>query len=423
MALRLLVMALGVLGATVSAAQTQFSFTRYYVDLDYGGNGRPGWVRAGDMDDDGDLDIVAGGGEALFVYENDGQAGGWTRHGTLDGTGSIGANGAVLFDADLDGDLDVVSALYQSDLGWWENPGGPLTTADWAFHQLSAESRYLHDMILVDLDQDGVAEEIIANLNQGYWSASITIKWFRPGADPTAAWEAHTIESDRHEGAPHGHAGLDLGDVDADGDLDLAYANGWYEAPSTPDGQWSWHEVTQVYGISNALLRDMNGDGSLDLVASAGHHGYGIYWFEAPADPVSQPWVEIEIDADVHHPECLAVLDLTRDDLLDVVSCDLFFGEEPGEPGWDEEVHNIYIYENLGQATNWAVTNIVPDSFPSHLLQIVDMNADRRPDIISEATGTSVVSYYENLTTVARCASLVQGPIRSLCNALVRGQP
>ena len=55
-----------------------FSFSRTYVDLDYGGNGRPGWVRAGDMDGDDDLDIVAGGGEALFVYENDARSVGAT---------------------------------------------------------------------------------------------------------------------------------------------------------------------------------------------------------------------------------------------------------------------------------------------------------------------------------------------------------
>ena len=47
----------------------RFRFERQAVDLDYGGNGRPGWVRGGDVDGDGDAEIVAGGGEALYVYE------------------------------------------------------------------------------------------------------------------------------------------------------------------------------------------------------------------------------------------------------------------------------------------------------------------------------------------------------------------
>ena len=73
--------------------------------------------------------------------------------------------------------------------------------------------------------------------------------------------------------------------VDQNGTLDIAYSNGWYEAPEDPTGTWIWHPITDVYGISNALLRDMDNDGDLDLIASAGHHGKGVYWFENTGGP------------------------------------------------------------------------------------------------------------------------------------------
>jgi len=371
-------------------------FHRRYVDLDYGGNGKPGWVRAGDIDLDGDRDLVAGGGYALFVYENGGEADGWRRYGNLDDTNQIGANGAELYDVDGDDDLDVVSALYNNNLGWWENPGPPLSDNPWELHVLSSESRYLHDLIRVDLDGDQVAEEFIANLNSGYWNASITIKWYRPGTNPESPWEQHTIEANRSEGAPHGHAGLDVADIDGDGDRDLAYANGWYEGPADSTGSWTWHEVTTEYGISNVLARDLDLDGDLDLVMGAGHHGEGVYWYEQPDGSPFGSWAEHEIDALLHHPECLQSVDLANDGDVDLVTCDLFFGEDSGEPGWDEEVHSIYLFENLPGDDSWQESVLSPNSYPSHQLRIDDVNQDGMWDVISESAGTSVVSYYEN---------------------------
>ncbi len=395
---RIPVACLALLFAVVPLRGADVSFSQTYVDLNYGGNGRPGWARAGDMDGDGDLDIVAGGGEALFIYENDGTGGGWTRYGNLDGSGQIGGNGGVLHDVDGDGDLDVICAHYTNDLRWWENPGGALASSAWTFHKISDETRYLHDVMVADLDGDGVAGEFIFNMNAGYWNAKITIKWMRPGPDPTQPWEQHTIEADRTEGAPHGHSGVDVADIDGDGNVDLAYANGWYEAPDNPIGSWTWHQITTEYGVSTTLIRDINADGDLDLVMSAGHHGTGVYWFEAPPNPITGTWTKRTIDSTIGNPECLQVVDLWGDGDWDVVTCDLDFDN------WDQEVHNVYVFQNLGLGASWSKQTIHPNSYSSHLLQIVDINEDGLDDIISEATGYSVVSYYENTSGFPSCA-------------------
>ena len=110
-----------VLASPAVVGAMPFSFTQTYVDTLYGGNGRPGWVQAGDGD----------------------------------------------------GDLDVVAARYTSDLGWWENPGGPLSAAPWPFHRLGGGGGgwFLHDLIRADLDRDGDAAEFLAVLQRGYWDA------------------------------------------------------------------------------------------------------------------------------------------------------------------------------------------------------------------------------------------------------------
>jgi hypothetical protein len=396
------------------ALAVDFDFEQTYVDVEYGGNGKPGWVQVGDVDNDCDQDIMVGGGNALYIYENDG-SGAWPRHGNLDATGQIGCNGAALYDVDQDGDLDVVAAKYLGNLGWWENPGGTLGQSSWPFHSFASgfNGWFLHDMIRADLNLDGVAEEFIAVVQLGYWDAPFHVYWYRPSANPFSTWESHAITINQ-AGPSNNHSGIDTGDIDGDGDIDVAFCNGWFQSSGNPAGSWTWRSVTNVYGISNTLIRDVNGDGQLDLVMSGGHHGQGVYWFEHTGNPVQGPWIRHDISNTIgnvtqrhwyspgapdhlHHPEGLQVADLDLDGDLDVLASELFFGEDPGEPGWNDEVHNLYIFENLGgDPPNWSKRNIAPGSYPSHLPFLADLDADRRPDVVSESAGTSVISHYAN---------------------------
>jgi hypothetical protein len=341
------------------------------------------------MDGDGDVDIVAGGGEALYIYENQGTTRSWIRHGSLDGTARIGANGAVLFDVDRDGDLDVVSAQFRASLGWWENPGGALRSDPWTYHILDEGSDvFAHDVVLADLDGDGRREEFIYGLHR---KTNVRVQWFKPGRNPRQAWVRSVVESGREDVDFH-YAGTDTGDLDADGDTDIAFSNGWYEATGDPENPWKWHELTRIRGISNVLMRDLNADGRLDLVVSAGHHGEGVYWFEAPANRLDG-WRQHLIDGSIVHPVSLQAADLDADGDLDLVTCDLDFDR------WDQKVHHIYVLENLGDGgRSWQRHTASPAGFPSHLLQLFDINGDGQLDIISEATGYKVVSYHERVS-------------------------
>jgi hypothetical protein len=382
---------------------TNFSFNRNYVDNNYGGNGAPGFVRSGDMDGDTDIDLVAGGGRALFVYENDGNPNkaNWTRYGNLDGTGNMGLNGACLYDVDGDDDLDVVGAKYYDDLGWWENPGSLGNTA-WAWHKIADETYYMHCLMRADLDRDGEAGEFVANLISG---SNIRVKWYTPGADPKQVWQVHTIESGRNHGS-NNHAGLDTGDVDKDGHVDIGYSNGWYEAPDNPTGTWTWHQATTKGGISNVALRDLDNDGDLDLITASGHHSTGVFWHECPATPTNS-WTQRTIDVGIVNPEGLACLDLDCDGDLDVIACDLNFNS------WDQEVHHVYVFENTGtvSAPSWNKQDISGGSYASHKLQVDDINKDGKIDIISEGCGYKYISYYENQTAgICESVAIIPNP-------------
>ena len=116
-----------------------------------------------------------------------------------------------------------------------------------------------------------------------------------------------------------------------------------------------------------------------------------------PGDPTSGEWTQHTIDSTIIHPEGLQALDLDSDTDLDVIAAELFFGEKQGEPGWDQEVHNIYLFLNLGgNPPAWAKKNIAPDSYPGHQLQVADVNGDGKPDILGNGCGYKVIGYYEN---------------------------
>lgn len=382
--------------------KARIAFNGHYVEQNYGNDGGVGWVREADMDGDSDLDIVGGGGRALYIYENDGKPNkdNWKRHGTLDSTGQMGSNAGAIWDVDGDGDMDIVNALYKDAIGWWENPGLPLSSEQWVFHKIDGgfNKRYLHDVLRADLDGDGVAEEFIFVLNKDYWNGSISIHWYKPAKAVKGLWKRNVIVNNK-PGPNNNHAGTDVADIDGDGDMDLAFSNGWFEAVDGPSGEWVWHKLTDIYGVSNCLARDIDKDGDLDMVISAGHHGMGVYWLENPGDAKEENWVHHVVDPDVHHPEGLQCVDVDGDGGLEIIAAELFFGERPGEPAWTQEAHNVYVYKNIGGKTEqWKKINVAPGRYCSHQLKVADINGDGKIDIISEACGAPYINYYENAT-------------------------
>jgi len=364
------------------------SFTQTYVDVAYGdGNDKPGISQAGDMDNDGDIDIVVVGGLGLYIYENE-PSGSWPRYGSLSEGFPLGpsTNAGILHDVDGDGDLDVIAGRRRSDgdndLAWWQNPGGALMTTIWPNYTIDDNllGGFPTDLMLVDVDQDGQVEALF-NYPKGFGSARINLSWYEIPTSPTLPlWPKTDIDIGRKQGPGKGHAGLDYGDIDGDGDQDIAYSNGWYRRDGAA---WTWLQVApnSFPGVSSARLGDMDNDGDLDLVMSAGHDGIGVKYFENPS------WTEHDIAPTLKNPECLDVADLDGDSDLDVVTCDIDFNN------WTSQVHNLYVMTNDGGA--WNIINVAPNSYPNHILSLVDVNGDGDLDVISEGAGAPIVSYYE----------------------------
>ena len=157
-------------------------------------------IAAGDLDGDGDIDVV----RSTVWYENvDGKGRRWAERPLSDEV-SIDTRNA-LADLDGDGDLDVASSDHDgADVHWIENLDG--RGGSWRTRRIGRGKNKLHSILVADLDNDGDAD-VYAGETEG--------KAFLWENDGKGGFAERVIAED-----VSGHE-TRFGDVDGDGDLDL----------------------------------------------------------------------------------------------------------------------------------------------------------------------------------------------------------
>jgi len=214
-------------------------------------------VALGDLDSDGDLDmVVANISEANRVYTNDG-SGNFTDSNPLLSASDISFS-IALGDVDSDGDLDMVVADGRANQVYTNNDGaGSFIDSGQALG-----ASFSTFVALGDVDGDGDLDMVVANLDaQVYNDEANRVYKNNDGA-------GSFIDSGQALGTNYSQS-IALGDMDGDGDPDMVVANRNSNRVYINDGAGNFIDSGQLLGASistSIALGDVDGDGDLDIV-------------------------------------------------------------------------------------------------------------------------------------------------------------
>jgi hypothetical protein len=246
---------------------------------------------------------------------------------------------SIAMDVNEDGHLDIVAGGKSANakVAWFESPEAHKRDLSlWKFHEMSAAG-WIMSVIAQDMDADGDNDVVVSDRNPS--GGLLGVRWLEnpaPGGDQTESWTNHFI-SDVGDLPDF----IDLVDMDGDDDLDVIAPSkspdriDWHERLDESGQRWAEHEIAfpPNMGHSKAVkVGDINLDGQLDIVlscASASDPLSGMVWMEYKDSVFDFEWIDHEISGPAGSKfDRIELIDLDGDGDLDAMTTEENFGPE-----------------------------------------------------------------------------------------------
>ena len=335
-------------------------------------------IHSGDIDGDGDMDVLGAGysTDDISWWENvDGFGTIWTEH--IITLSFDGAHSVYSEDIDGDGDMDVIgAAAYANSLTWWENEDG--SGIIWTEHTITVVFNAAISVHVEDIDGDDDMDIIGAAFLEG------DIAWWENADGLGISWIEHTV-----------HGFLDCpssvysADINGDGYMDVlgavAFADDiiWWENTDGSGTSWVEHTVDENFDGARAVYsEDINGDGYMDVLGAATYSNE-ITWWENSDTGQGIYWIEHTVDGDFDGAISVHSEDMDGDGDMDIIGASYDSGK-------------IILWENTdGSGTSWVEHTIDEDYDGARAVYSEDINGDGWMDVLGAATYSDEIKWWD----------------------------
>jgi len=252
-------------------------------------------------------------------------------------------------------------------------------TITFAEHTVATNFDRVSGLFIADIDNDNDQDIVGAAIN------SNEVTWWRNDGGYPIQWTKEVID-DNCGGAIY----LSVEDINGDGYLDviataaIAHQVCWWSNSGEVPIQWTKHLIVSNYTEAHGVMAiDLDKDEKMDIVSTAAALNKISWWKNETGTGLS--WIEQSIDNNFNYTQSVCAGDFNLDGNTDIVAAALY-------------ANQIAWYNNDGGTPiQWTKQAIANGFYMAHSVEVCEINGDSLPDVLGAAYGANEIAYWQNM--------------------------